>query len=111
MSKSTTDSSRLAPHFECIRSRPPGDVHLLRPPAFPRAPPVEHVAWRLRKGTHCVEARLRHHPLGIELWCLYDGAPLWSEIFRHRQPAVDLDRAIDDTRCAWEQKGWRRAPK
>ena len=80
------------------------------PPRSP-APPGEHVAWRLRKGSHCVEARLRQHPLGIELWCLYDNAPLWSEVFKHRQPAVDLDRAIDDTRCAWEQKGWKRVLK
>ena len=77
------------------------------PPRSP-APPVEHVAWTLHRATHYVEARLREHPLGIALWCFYDGAPLWSEVFKHRQPAIDLDRAIEDTRRAWEQKGGRR---
>ena len=72
------------------------------------AAPVEHVAWTLQRDTHCVEARLRPHPLGIELWCFYDGAPIWSELFKHRQPTIDLDRAIDDTRSAWEAKGWAR---
>jgi hypothetical protein len=47
--------------------------------------------------------------LGIELWCIYDGAPLWSELFTRFQPALDLDRALDDTRNAWEAKGWMRA--
>ena len=76
-----------------------------RPPALP----VEHVAWRLQRGNHSVEARLRQNPVGIELVCLYDGAPLWSELFiKHRQPAIDLDRALDDTRNAWEAKGWAR---
>ena len=32
--------------------------------------PVDHVAWRLQRGTHSVEARLRQHPLGLELWCI-----------------------------------------
>ena len=72
------------------------------------AAPVEHVAWRLHRATHHVELRLREHPSGIAMWCFYDGAPLWSEVFTHRQPAVDLDRAIEDTCRAWEQKGWRR---
>ena len=52
--------------------------------------PVDHVAWTLRRGAHSVEARLRQHPLGIELWCIYDGAPLWSELFTRLQPAIDL---------------------
>ena len=107
LAKSTIHGSRQTPPRRCNVPRGPpalnmsGPFDQRRPPALP----VEHVAWRLQRGSHSVEAQLRQHPLGIEFVCVYDGAPLWSEVFTTFQPAIDLDRALDDTRNAWEAKG------
>ena len=82
-------------------------LHMRRRQAQPQPVPVEWVACVLGKSGQRVELVLREHRLGTELRCIYQGDVLWTELIKfspdHRRA---VQRAVDDTRAAWETKRW-----
>ena len=72
-------------------------------------PPVEQIAWTLKKNGNVVQALLRTEPTGTELRCIYEGAMLWTEWFPSAHDPAMLTLAIEGTLTAWLTKGFIRA--
>ena len=76
-----------------------------------RQPPLlgEQVAWTLTKHDQVVRVALRRYPHGTELRCLHQGAVLWTEWFPLGHDPATLRLAIEDTKAAWQAKGFTNA--
>ena len=71
-------------------------------------PPVERVVCTLAKSDRRVQLVLRQYRIGTELRCIYQGTVLWTEWKKcGADHSSAVQRAVDDTRAAWEAKGWQ----
>jgi hypothetical protein len=70
-------------------------------------PPLDRLACTLGKADRRVQLVLRQDPLGTELRCIHERKLLWTELIRFGPDhSSDVQRAVADTRAAWEAKGW-----
>ena len=68
----------------------------------------DRVACTMGKADRRVQLVMRHHRRGTELRCFHEGAVLWTELIPFgADHSSDVQRAVDDTRAAWEAKGWQ----
>jgi hypothetical protein len=80
---------------------PFGSIHLL--PLY-----SDRLACTLGKSDRRVDVVLRQRRRGTELRCLHEGTLLWTEMISiGPDHSSAVQRAVDDTRAAWEAKGWR----
>ncbi len=71
------------------------------------APVTELQLWRLAKGRHVAEAKVRGVVgIGVELRLLLDGDLRDGRVYRL---ASELEAAAEEKRCELEAKGWAAA--
>jgi hypothetical protein len=65
------------------------------------------MACRLSKANDKVMLLLRADQRGTQLRCVYCDRLLWTQVLTCRAADADAQQALDDSRAAWEAKGWR----